>query len=276
MTTINTKINTKTLNTTMYKTQICRSILTGGKCTYGDVCCYAHNKEELVTRPCTFGDTCMHIQFDEDADKYINNNTGKICAFVHPGEDMDNFFNRVKGNKDIPLKKENTRPRLIKSMTPVSSVASMTSMISTNTFAVLEDDEENVSKKVKIPVIPRVLTPVPQIVGMAPIITKTQKKNAKKKARIESELVKTETKTETKTDSIVETIVENIVKTDTITKAPSDEIPKVVKNSFAGVVGSANPTPVNELVITIPRDFLEETLEHIYKSGKKNVRLIIV
>ena len=54
------------------KTQMCRSIVQGGGCRFGDRCTYAHAESELVKQECAFGDTC----------RTMNSKTNP-CKFSH-------------------------------------------------------------------------------------------------------------------------------------------------------------------------------------------------
>jgi hypothetical protein len=70
-------------------TRMCISVMENIPCTKGEECTYAHTPEELKTNPCNFGNECKHVR-NEGGD-YVNNDTGKICIFLHPEETLRNF-----------------------------------------------------------------------------------------------------------------------------------------------------------------------------------------
>ena len=74
-------------------TRMCISVLEKIPCAKGDECTYAHSAEELKTIPCNFGSECKHIR--KDGTEYLNNDTGKICVFIHPDESLCNFESRA-------------------------------------------------------------------------------------------------------------------------------------------------------------------------------------
>jgi len=91
-------------------TRMCISVIENIPCTKGEECTYAHKVEELKTNPCNFGNECRHVR--KEGDGYINNDTGKICIFLHPDESLHNFEARalrplVKKVKDTENKVSN-------------------------------------------------------------------------------------------------------------------------------------------------------------------------
>jgi hypothetical protein len=74
-------------------TRMCISVIENIPCTKGEECTYAHSPEELNTNPCNFGNECRHVR--KEGDGYINNDTGKICIFLHPDESLHNFEARA-------------------------------------------------------------------------------------------------------------------------------------------------------------------------------------
>lgn len=61
-------------------TKMCKSALGGFKCKYGDKCQFAHSSNELVLVPCRFGQSC----------KNCNN-----CMFLHPTETKEIYCKRI-------------------------------------------------------------------------------------------------------------------------------------------------------------------------------------
>lgn len=103
-------------------TRMCISVIENIPCTKGEECTYAHSPEELKTNPCNFGNECMHVR--KEGDGYINNDTGKICIFLHPDESLHNFEARALR----PLVKK------VKDTEKVSNIESNLTKISIESF----------------------------------------------------------------------------------------------------------------------------------------------
>lgn len=74
------------------KTRLCKSILSGLTCTYGEKCQFAHSSKDLNTQQCGFGDDCKLIIFENN--QYKNSTDDKTCSFLHPKETKENFMMR--------------------------------------------------------------------------------------------------------------------------------------------------------------------------------------
>jgi len=74
-------------------TRMCISVMENIPCTKVEECTYAHCPEELQTTSCNFAAECKHVR--KEVDEYFNNDTGKICVFLHPGESLRNFETRA-------------------------------------------------------------------------------------------------------------------------------------------------------------------------------------
>jgi len=74
-------------------TRMCISVIDNIPCVKGDECTYAHKVEELKTNPCNFGVDCHNVR--KDGDEYVNNETDKICIFLHPEESLKNYEARA-------------------------------------------------------------------------------------------------------------------------------------------------------------------------------------
>ena len=87
-------------------TRMCISVLEKIPCTKGEECTYAHSPEELKTTPCNFGCYCKHIR--KEGEEYLNNETEKICIFLHPDESLINFEFRALRSLAKPKKEKET------------------------------------------------------------------------------------------------------------------------------------------------------------------------
>lgn len=74
-------------------TRMCISVYDGVVCDKIDECTFAHNKEQLISRPCNFGSKCYHVIMDENG-YYTNKTQDKNCMFIHDGETFENYENR--------------------------------------------------------------------------------------------------------------------------------------------------------------------------------------
>jgi hypothetical protein len=83
------------------KYHICKNILEGGQCHYGNKCNYAHFEDEWCIQSCSHGIKCNRIK----GEKCKNVNPKNICYFIHPHEDNEMFYKRLKIDK-----KKITRP----------------------------------------------------------------------------------------------------------------------------------------------------------------------
>jgi hypothetical protein len=66
------------------KSQLCRNVLTHGKCTR-QVCMFAHSIEELNPQPCLFKHAC----------KIFSGERAGFCKCIHPTETKDSFIKRI-------------------------------------------------------------------------------------------------------------------------------------------------------------------------------------
>lgn len=81
----------------LIKTRMCNSVGSGRVCPHGSRCRYAHSVEELRVAPCFFKDACRHVKKSGDG---YRNCSHRRCTFLHPGEDMKNYCQRL----NIPFK----------------------------------------------------------------------------------------------------------------------------------------------------------------------------
>ena len=110
------------------KTRLCKSVLNGLKCVYGDKCQFAHSSNDLNILECAFGKNCKLIISENNQYK---NCEDKVCAFLHPNENKDNFIIRnfkqtvidkvidcIKNDKpiNITIKKNFEKTQLCKSI----------------------------------------------------------------------------------------------------------------------------------------------------------------
>ena len=80
---------------------LCKSILSGGVCTYGNRCKNAHYEDEWCIQDCHYGEKCNRVK----GKKCKNVDPKNVCFYIHPQEDLDMFYSRL--NLD---KKKITRP----------------------------------------------------------------------------------------------------------------------------------------------------------------------
>ena len=78
------------------KYYICKSILGSGECSYGKHCKYAHYEDEWFIQNCSHGVKCNRIK----GEKCKNVDPKNICLFIHPTEDIEMFYKRLKVDKN--------------------------------------------------------------------------------------------------------------------------------------------------------------------------------
>ena len=74
----------------LYKTKLCSY---GSECKRGEKCRFAHSRGELVINNCVFGNSCKFIKKVDNS--FINISKTKICSHKHPGENINNFRERI-------------------------------------------------------------------------------------------------------------------------------------------------------------------------------------
>lgn len=80
---------------------LCKTILSGEVCTYGNRCKNAHYEDEWYIQNCHYGERCNRVK----GKRCKNVDPKNICFYIHPQEDLDMFYSRL--NLD---KKKITRP----------------------------------------------------------------------------------------------------------------------------------------------------------------------
>ncbi len=83
----------------LYKTKLCTY---GSECKRGEKCRFAHSKDELIINNCVFGNSCKFIKNEDGIFKNISKT--KICLHKHPGENINNFYERISTNKNFIVK----------------------------------------------------------------------------------------------------------------------------------------------------------------------------
>ena len=76
----------------LFKTKLCKSLLTDTACSYGPSCRFAHHLGELNYTNCLFGEQCYFIEY---VDGRVENRGAKQCNHLHPGETKDCYLRRV-------------------------------------------------------------------------------------------------------------------------------------------------------------------------------------
>ena len=143
-------------------TRMCISVIENIPCAKGDECTYAHKVEDLKTNPCNFGVDCHHIR--KDGDEYVNNNTNKICIFIHPDESLKNYESRAlrimadkkrKSVEDINTKKSK-KPRFQSEEFPAFGMKQVQPE-----FPATEVEPKKVEESSKKPVADKIIINVP-------------------------------------------------------------------------------------------------------------------
>ena len=93
----------------LIKTRMCASVGKSKPCRHGSHCRYAHSVDELRVADCFFKDACRHVR--KTATGYRNSHRRR-CAFIHPGETMQNYCGRV-GLEYTEKKKPVAKPMAI-------------------------------------------------------------------------------------------------------------------------------------------------------------------
>ena len=74
-------------------TKMCNSVYDNKTCEAGVECTFAHSKEQLKPFACNFGSKCFLVKNHDD--KVVNSGDQKICQYIHEGESVDNYEERV-------------------------------------------------------------------------------------------------------------------------------------------------------------------------------------
>jgi hypothetical protein len=74
---------------------LCKTILCGGVCTYGNRCKNAHYEDEWCIKDCHHGERCNRVK----GKKCKNVDPQNMCLYIHPHEDLEMFYARLKVDK---------------------------------------------------------------------------------------------------------------------------------------------------------------------------------
>ena len=110
---------TKNMNINLYRSKMCVSVDTNNPCPHGKMCRYAHSIDELNVVPCFFKRTCRRVEYREGI--YHNCEQGPKCGFLHPGEDMINYCQRMNIKTKSPQEYDDPKTIVNKFTTPVKS-----------------------------------------------------------------------------------------------------------------------------------------------------------
>jgi len=88
------------------KTRLCNRWNSPTGCPFGSRCNYAHGISDIARRNCTYGDNCYKIvaSFDGTVGGYANKDDQNPCCFKHPGEDNDQYVNRMTTDDNLAAK----------------------------------------------------------------------------------------------------------------------------------------------------------------------------
>ncbi len=110
---------TKNMRINLNRSKMCCSVGTGKPCPHGKKCRYAHSIEELNIAPCFFNRTCRRIEYREGI--YHNCEQGPKCGFLHPGEEMINYCQRMNIKNKSQQRYDDPKPIVNKFTSPVKS-----------------------------------------------------------------------------------------------------------------------------------------------------------
>ena len=71
---------------------ICKTVLSGGECPYKGKCKYAHYEDEWKIQECSHKERCNRVK----GTKCKNVDPKNICLFIHPHENLEAFYKRLK------------------------------------------------------------------------------------------------------------------------------------------------------------------------------------
>ena len=74
---------------------LCKTILSGGVCSYGNRCKNAHYEDEWCIKDCHHGERCNRVK----GKKCKNVDPKNMCLYIHPHEDLDMFYTRLNVDK---------------------------------------------------------------------------------------------------------------------------------------------------------------------------------
>jgi hypothetical protein len=97
-------------------TRVCKSVIDGVDCKYGDKCQFAHSVEQLNVVACGFGGKCRNVRKNR-LSAWENTNGTRMCQFIHPGEVTSSFCQRIGVKLPTAIKKE-----FVNAPLPVSTV----------------------------------------------------------------------------------------------------------------------------------------------------------
>ena len=83
----------KEIEKNLTKTRLCKSLETGEVCRHGLRCRFAHSLDEMVVAKCVFGAECRRINCGVGG--CYKNCGDRVCSFIHPGEDKEEFYVRT-------------------------------------------------------------------------------------------------------------------------------------------------------------------------------------
>ena len=86
-------------------TRVCKSVIDGVDCKYGDKCQFAHSVEQLNVVACGFGARCRNVRKNR-LSGWENTTGTRMCQFIHPGEVTSSFCQRIGVKLPAAIKKE--------------------------------------------------------------------------------------------------------------------------------------------------------------------------
>lgn len=132
-----TMSDNKDMHKKKYKTNLCRSVMRGERCTYGERCIFAHNAKELILNrtklcesffrnqacknsdcdsyhnpeACRYGERCKFIKrISATRYKSIGSDNSE-CLYIHPNESIDSYRTRILKYKETITNKLGGKPK---------------------------------------------------------------------------------------------------------------------------------------------------------------------
>jgi len=109
----------KKSDSTVKKSQMCKSVKANSKCLHGKSCRFAHSVEELTPVMCQHGKNCKFVSFIGDC---YRNNGNKVCFYQHDDEKIEEYLIRSGLKQRGPATEEEMQQALEEYLKPVAVV----------------------------------------------------------------------------------------------------------------------------------------------------------
>ena len=129
-------------------TRVCKSVIEGVNCKYGDKCQFAHSIEQLNVVACGFGGRCRNVRKNR-LSGWENTNGVKMCQFIHPGEVTSSFCQRIGVKLPNAVKKEFINVSLLPVLASKPTTAPIVVFNKANPWNKVEIEVEETAFKIK-------------------------------------------------------------------------------------------------------------------------------